>query len=49
METVAPCYEFETGFLLGLDEVNAIGFVEERFSKETDSEEMLVFVGHLSL
>jgi hypothetical protein len=38
VETVAPCDEFKAGLLLSLDEVDAVSFVEKRFSKKTDSE-----------
>lgn len=36
MDAFAPCYEFKTGSLLGLDEVDAVCFVEKGFSKEAD-------------
>jgi hypothetical protein len=42
VETITPCYEFETGSLLCLDKVNAVCFVKERLSKETNSVQVSV-------
>jgi hypothetical protein len=41
VEAVAPADEFETGLLLRLDEVHAVCLVKQRFSKETDSVDVL--------